>query len=215
MNRFVDITGLRYGRVVATQATSKRVNKKVVWLCHCDCGRVVEIRGDHLRRKETVSCGCYRPVPANKRYFSDTVKRLRTVWNTMHQRCSNLNNTLYARYGARGIYVCDRWSGPSGFDHFLQDLGVPSNGRCTIERVDNDGPYAPHNCRWATTTEQGRNKRNNRYLTYDKQVQLLQDWAVQHGVPYRVLHQRLSRGWTPERALTQPLRSADTKTTRR
>jgi hypothetical protein len=75
----------------------------------------------------------------------------------------------------------------------------------TIERIDNDGPYAPDNCRWASRQEQSSNKRNNRLVTWNSQRITLSEAARQAGLKRLVLHKRLQRGWTLERAMTEPL----------
>ena len=92
---------------------------------------------------------------------------LRTVYWNMRDRCENPNTKTYKYYGGRGIYVCDRWCVPiKGFDDFVDDMGprppgVYPNGRSlwSVERQDNDGPYSPDNCVWATQTQQNANRR--------------------------------------------------------
>jgi hypothetical protein len=95
---------------------------------------------------------------------------LYAVYWAMRDRCYNRNHEFYSRYGARGIRVCPEWLDPiCGFQSFLLDMGkrpegTDGNGKSlwSIDRVDNDRGYCKDNCRWATSSQQQRNRRNKR-----------------------------------------------------
>jgi hypothetical protein len=112
------------------------------------------------------------------------------VWAGMMRRCYNQNDHAYSEYGGRGIVVCDRWH---QYENFLSDMGRRLSPRHTIERVDNNKGYEPTNCCWATYTVQARNRRDNRFVTYQGITLCLAEWAERFGIPYKLLHQRLQR----------------------
>jgi hypothetical protein len=124
----------------------------------------------------------------------------------MKYRCLNANSTGHDNYGGRGIIICDRWLDPeNGFADFLIDMGPRPSLEHEIERKNNDGNYCPENCKWATRTEQGRNKRNNVMLTYNGKTQCVTAWAEELGMNPGSLYTRLRNGMTTEAALTTPI----------
>lgn len=82
------------------------------------------------------------------------------VWNAMKQRCLNPRCKLWPHYGGRGITVCPEWIAANGFWAF-QDWALSSGWAegLTLDRTDNDGNYAPGNCRFVTRAENLRNRR--------------------------------------------------------
>jgi hypothetical protein len=120
------------------------------------------------------------------------------TWRSMLQRCLNERCKDYARYGARGITVHSSWL---DFAVFLADMGVRPEGT-TLDRIDNDGPYAPGNCRWSSAREQSSNRRTTRLLTFNGRAQTIAAWARELGTSRQTLRNRLEQGWTVEAALT-------------
>lgn len=129
------------------------------------------------------------------------IAKMHAVWKAMIYRCTNPNVKEYKYYGARGIRVCRRWQ---KFDNFYADMGLPPLYKISIDRIDNDGPYSPRNCRWATRQEQAQNKSNSRLLTLNGKTQTMARWAHELGVnPAAVLY-RINAGWSNEDVLTVP-----------
>jgi hypothetical protein len=124
-------------------------------------------------------------------------KKLNGVWWAMHQRCSNADDPAYRNYGARGIRVCERWQ---SLDFFIADMGARPRG-FTLERRDNDGPYAPDNCRWASRAEQARNRRGNVVIELGGKAMIAEDWARHLNIPSRALCKRIRSGILPAQAV--------------
>lgn len=97
---------------------------------------------------------------------------LYAIWNGMMQRCYNSKKKKYARYGARGIRVCERWH---DIRNFVADLDPRPHGM-SLDRIDNDGPYSPENCRWATATQQARNRPQAK-LTDEQRRRIREEYA--------------------------------------
>lgn len=129
------------------------------------------------------------------------VSRTWQVWSAMRKRCHNENCSSYPYYGGRGIRVHKRWE---KFENFLADMGECPDGR-TLDRINVNGNYTPHNCRWATWEEQWANTRQNRKLTFRGRTQHLSAWAREFGMSQSKLSARLNKfGWSLEEALTWP-----------
>jgi hypothetical protein len=125
------------------------------------------------------------------------------VWSTMVERCTSPKSKKWPLYGGRGIRVCERWL---TFENFLADMGERPSAGHTLDRIDTDGHYEPGNVRWATQTEQQRNRRNNRLITFRGETLCLAAWAERVGLSIGTLGFRVRSGWPVERAITEPKR---------
>lgn len=125
------------------------------------------------------------------------------AWEAMLRRCSNRGDKRWPRYGGRGITVCDRWR--TSYTAFLSDMGRRPTSQHTLDRADNNGPYSPENCRWATYSEQANNTSRTRHFTFDGKTKTLSEWAEEIGVASTTLDHRLrALGWSIERTLSTP-----------
>lgn len=175
----LDLTGQRFGRLTVVSPSPLRCYRNVVWHCRCDCGESTEMRGDHLRSGHSQSCGCLSrdrvqqmgTTNARHGHCAGYVKTgTYRSWRAAKNRTTNSSFRYWDNYGGRGIRMCPRWL--DSFENFLADMGERPEGT-TIDRINNDGDYEPGNCRWATPTEQQKNKRINRRAD-EKAVQPLQ-----------------------------------------
>ncbi len=138
-------------------------------------------------------------IPREKRHGMSRT-RVYVAWRSMKRRCYAPSVEKFAEYGGRGIKVCERWR--ESFAAFYEDMGDPPPG-ASLDRLDNDGDYAPGNCRWATQTQQLRNTRRNRLLTYAGKTLCIAAWADEVGLSQQLIWNRLRKGWSVERALTE------------
>lgn len=194
-HKFQDLAGRRFGRLVVLSLSDKNAaGGRTLWNCLCDCGaeRVKPAKG--LKCGDVKSCGHRCPLWFAKKH-NGCRRPEYNVWSSMKRRCTNPSANDYARYGGRGIKVCERWM--QSFADFFEDMGSRPSPTHQIDRIDNDGNYEPGNCRWATPTQQGRNKRNNRLITVAGETCTLAEWGERTGVITDTLADRAKRRGTP------------------
>lgn len=159
--------GEEYGWL--TIIADKTVDHKM--RCRCKCGKEHLTHYFSLKSGHTGSCGCRPPDSGRPKTHGMSGTRIYNIYGGMINRCHNPKSAeAFAKYGAKGIKVCDCWRGPGGFERFLEDMGEGGKG-LSLDRIDPDGNYEPSNCRWATPGQQANNKRRHkdhyRYVTWD------------------------------------------------
>jgi len=177
---------------------------QVRWLCICDCGTEAILPTKKISTGEVSSCGCWRRTWSIKHGKSRTL--IYALWNGMIGRCLNEKHESFRNYGGRGITVCDRWK---KFENFYEDMGERPEG-CTLNRVNNDGPYSPENCKWSTYAEQADNTRTSRLVTFNGKTMSISKWKRELKLP---LFSRIHKGWSIEKAFTSPVRNRGGKST--
>lgn len=224
MNTYSPVNiGNRYGRLVVVSGpdprrVGKSQQKRYYFTCICDCGKESIVDSAKLKVGWTTSCGCKHADNGRARLTThgDTDTRLHDIWCSIRGRCFNIRNRAYDRYGGRGIVMCDAWK--KDFTSFRD--WATANGyadHLSIDRINNDGNYEPSNCRWATPTEQARNKRNSLMISAFGQTKCVAEWAEDERciVPAQRLYERLKRGWSLEKSMITPPQEKDQSWRRR
>ena len=130
--------------------------------------------------------------------------KLYFVYHKIKDRCYNPNEKGYKNYGGRGIAMCQEWQDDfMNFYNWAIENGYKEG--LSIDRINNNGNYEPSNCRWATREIQNKNKRSNRYITFNGETKTLTDWSLSLGFSDDTVRRRLKDGWSIERALTERL----------
>lgn len=157
---------MQYGRWTVTGEPTAGLHSKV--RCRCDCGTERMVLVFSLRSGKSQSCGCLKreqvgTLASRTRWTnSHGLSRhpLYQLWKRINRRCYDPEATQYRWYGARGIGVHEDWrhDAEAFITYVEQNLGPRPDGK-SLDRIDNDGDYAPGNVRWATATEQAHNRR--------------------------------------------------------
>lgn len=202
--------GNKYGKL--TVISIEKQNQRTLLNCKCECGNHI-IREVYMIGSGVVkSCGCSKG-DAIKRYnnsgkrskgcFKDgrSLHPLYGTWFQMISRCENPNKNHYDRYGGRGIKVCEEWHDFWNFVKWSDSVGGRPKGY-TLDRIDNDGDYEPSNCRWADWKTQTTNKSSNVFVEYNGVRKTMIEWCEELNIHPHTLQNRIKRGWSVERALT-------------
>ncbi|CAN7498169.1 hypothetical protein [Mesorhizobium caraganae] len=184
-----------FGRFTVIRQVENDLRNRPQQLCRCECGNERLVLNNSLKTGNSRSCGCFARERAAATQYRHGGKGtpLWRVWRGIRNRCENPTNSDFLHYGGRGIMVCAEWHDLAFFRDWAVANGwedrshLPRSEQLTIDRIDNDGPYSPENCRWATRSTQGRNRRSNRAVrrsdgkTYGTIVAAAEDVGISYG----------------------------------
>ena len=191
-----NLAGRRIGdsvvlRSYTTRTTTGNPVSRVVVRCACG-GEFGGTTANLVYANRTGSLRC--PACVARDYAAASAEGwkhpMHSKWQSMIARCYDPNAQYYRHYGGRGIAVCDQWRGSrpngeratiDGFKIFINDLPPRPSSAHTLDRIDNDGPYSPENCRWATRSQQQNNKRNNALVTVGTHTHTVAEWSSKLG----------------------------------
>jgi len=215
--RVKDLTGRDdFGRLTVLAYAGLNNRREAIWHCQCNCGTISIVESASLLSGKSKSCGCLRKESIAQRSTTHGLSGIPEYgsWTDMRKRCYNPAHQRFHRQGGSNIRVCERWQ---SLEAFCEDMGTKPTPEHSVERRNNNGNYScgkcseciannwESNCYWATDEQQARNRSSNRFLTHNGQTMCMADWAVHLGIDQHTLAARLRKGWSPERALTQPV----------
>lgn len=208
-----DLTGQKFGRLTALRDVGKTKRGRM-WRCVCDCGNETDTISTYLKSGHKRSCGCLHADSAKvaglkaRTHGYTTVDKKWTsneyaIWQSMKARCLNKKVASYKNYGGRGVTICERWM---KFENFIADMGNRPTPKHSLDRIDTNGNYEPNNCRWADQVEQAQTRTNVRSITAFGETLTSAMWSRRTGIKAEAIRNRLDAGWTPEDAVSKPVR---------
>ena len=200
----LDMVGKTMGYLTVVRRVQD--DKGKIWVARCVCGVEKQYRVQQLKQCRLPSCGCKRSetLSVTSRRHGGAYSLEYWPWCGVKARCLNKKSPLYPRYGARGVRLCKRWL---KFENFLGDMGPRPSRAYSIDRINNNKGYYPSNCRWATSKEQARNRTCNHKIRLAGRTQTIAAWSEELGIKACTISQRIwNRGWTPQEALSIPVR---------
>lgn len=201
--RALDLTGQKFGLLTAVSREGLDANRHhMMWRFECQCGASIVRSGTKMKqevmRGGTPNCGCATAslMRAKLATHGMTKHPGYAVWRAMKDRCHLPSHRAYKNYGARGIQVCDAWR--NSFEAFWLDMGGTYVRGLDLDRVDNDGPYAPSNCRWV---DRRANTMNKRSTIREADIPQL---SRESGISRSTLYYRVKHGWPVTNLLEKP-----------
>ncbi len=197
----IDITNKKFNKLKAIKFFSKDKYNNQIWVFICDCGTTKKIYKGAVMSGHTKSCGCFlkskemQEIRKRPRTHGMRNTRIYSIWKNMLGRVRCSTNQDYSNYGGRGINIDKKWI---KFEGFYEDMSDGYKENLTIDRINNNKGYSKKNCRWVTTKEQNRNKRNVILFKGETAVEA----SIRLGGNLSLVSKRILMGWSKEKAFT-------------
>jgi hypothetical protein len=192
--RVLNLLGRTFGRLIVLARAEKPEWSESIswWTCRCECGKLTNVRGHALKNGFTTSCGCFRREFVRRQKTTHGKRQTPEYysWIQMKDRCLNQRCKKFSEYGGRGITIAPEWI--RDFPRFLADMGQRP-ARTSLDRIDNNGPYTPANCRWATMKQQALNRRSNVWIEWNNERLTQSQWAKRYDVAPNTIRKYWSR----------------------
>lgn len=184
-----------------------RMGKARRVLAECECGTIKEVDFQALKRGTTKSCGCYKFRNQGLQSVKHGLWKhpLYSVWSGAKRRCTNPDDRDFKHYGGRGITFNSKWM--NNFKLFY-DWAI-NNGwteGLQLDRIENDKGYHPNNCKFSTSKQNCRNKRNNIRISYNGETKTLTEWAIVANMAYSCFWHRYKRGMEIKDIIETPIK---------
>ena len=213
MAKRISHIGRKFGRLTVIRDAEDyfQPNGKIVRkvLCKCDCWKEKIFCLSSLTSLRSKSCWCINIERSSTHWMKNS--RIYKIYHAMRSRCHCASAGNFFRYWERWIHVCKSWR--NCFEKFYKDMWNEYEEhvkkhwekQTSIDRIDNSKWYSKDNCRWVTLKEQGRNKTNNRIITFKWKSMTIAGWADSLWLKYNTLNERIRRWYSLEKALTSKL----------
>ena len=201
MHKFVDLTGEKFGKLMAVAYSHQRKDGSAIWKFRCDCGNDYIGVGWKARNGQKIDCGCVARENIKNAATKHGLVNIPIYkrWAIMKRRCIDGEKGKY--YKDKGIKVCDRWS--ESFSNFYEDMNKGFSPELTLDRIDFNKGYEPSNCRWATTRQQSINKSTTIFVKVKGTKQPISSYCKENGLNRNQMVYRIRKGLTLEESEKQ------------